>query len=114
MKMGINKVTLVGHVGDDPKMRETKDKLNVANFRVATNEVFRDREGKEIQKTEWHTVVAWDKKAELIKEYVKKGDPLYVEGRLRTSTWEDKEGVKRYSTEVFCDNFIFLAPAKNE
>lgn len=114
MKNGINKVTLVGYVGDDPKVRETKDKLNVANFRVATNEVYKDRDGKEIKKAEWHTVVAWEKKAELVKDYVRKGDPIYIEGKLRTSAWEDKEGVKRYSTEVFCDNLVFLAPAKNE
>lgn len=109
MKNGINKVTLVGNVGDDPRVNETKEKLQVAHFSIATNEVYKDKEGKEIKKTEWHKVVAWEKKAELIKDYVKKGDPLYVEGKLRTSSWEDKEGVKRYSTEIVCDNFLFLS-----
>ena len=114
MKNGINKVTIVGNVGDDPRMNETKEKFQVANFSVATNEIYRDKEGHEIKKTEWHKVVAWDKKAELIRDYVKKGDPIYVEGKLRTSSWEDKEGVKRYSTEVICDNFLFLSSKNAE
>jgi single-strand DNA-binding protein len=113
MKNGINKVTIVGYVGDDPTMKVTQDKSNVTKFRVATNEVFKDREGKEVKKTEWHSIVAWDKRAELLNEYVKKGDPLYIEGKLRTTSWEDKEGVKRYFTEVQCENFIFLPSAKN-
>lgn len=114
MKFGINKVTVVGHVGDDPTMKQTREKSNMTYFSLATNDFYKDKEGNEIKKTEWHKVVAWDKRAELIKDYVKKGDPLYVEGKLRTSSWEDKEGVKHYSTEILCENFLFLSPAKNE
>ncbi len=109
MKNGINKVTLVGNVGDDPQVNTTNENGRVAKFSIATNEYFKDKEGKEIKKTEWHRVVAWNKKAELVKDYVKKGDPIYVEGKLHTSSWEDKEGVKKYSTEIVCDNFLFLS-----
>ena len=109
MKSGINKVTLVGNVGDEPKVNETKEKTKVAHFNLATSEYYKDKEGKEVQKTEWHRIIAWDKKAELIRDYVKKGDPLYIEGKLRTSSWEDKEGIKKYTTEVVCDNFLFLS-----
>ncbi len=114
MKNGINKVTIMGNVGDDPRMNETKEKLQVANFNVATNEFYRDRDGKEVKTTEWHRLVAWDKRAELIKNYIKKGDPVYVEGKLRTNSWEDKEGVKRYSTDIICENIVFLSNRNGE
>jgi single-strand DNA-binding protein len=109
MKNGINKVTLVGHVGETPRISQFKENGTVANFPIATNEYFTDKEGKEVQKTEWHRVVVWHKQAELIQKFVKKGDPLYVEGRIHTSSYEDKEGVKRFSTEIHCDNFLFLS-----
>ena len=112
MKQGINKVTLVGKVGDNPRLTETKDNGLVAHISLATNENYKDKEGKEQKKTEWHKIVAWNKRAELMRDYVKKGDHLYVEGQLRTSSYDDKEGVKRYSTEIFCSNFLFL-PQKN-
>jgi len=109
MKKGINKVTLVGNVGDDPRVNQLDDNKFVANFPLATNEKYTDREGKAVEKTEWHKVVVWNKQAEVVKNYVKKGDPLYVEGKIRTNAWEDKEGNKRYSTEIICDNFLFLS-----
>jgi single-strand DNA-binding protein len=109
MKQGVNKVTLIGYVGDSPRINETKEKNQVANFSLATHDFYRDKSGKEIQRTEWHRLVAWDKRAGFVKDYVKKGDPLYVEGKLRTSSYEDKEGVKRYSTEIFCDNVLFVS-----
>ena len=110
---GINKVTLVGNVGDDPKVNHTKDNQPVAHFSLATNESYTDKDGKTVEKTEWHRIVAWYKQAEFIQKNVKKGDPLFVEGRIKTSSWEDKEGIKRYSTEIFCDNFFFLAGKKD-
>ncbi|MCF8377969.1 MAG: single-stranded DNA-binding protein [Bacteroidales bacterium] len=113
MKQGINKVTLVGYVGDNPRVNETKGNGLVANISLATNETYKDKDGKELQKTEWHRIVAWDKRAEILRDYVKKGDALYVEGKLKTLSYEDKEGVKRYSTEIFCDNFLFLSPKNN-
>ncbi|MFW5820988.1 MAG: single-stranded DNA-binding protein [Bacteroidota bacterium] len=109
MKNGINKVTLVGNVGDVPRVKDTNENGKVAHFSLATDESYKDKEGKEIKRTEWHRVVAWDKRAQILGEYLKKGDPLYVEGKLRTSSWEDKEGIKRYSTDVVCDNFLFLS-----
>ena len=108
MRRGINKVTLVGNVGDDPKVNQINDDLKVARFPLATNELYLDKEGNHVQKTQWHTIVVWNKVAGIIEEYVKKGDPLYVEGKIQTSTWEDKEGNKRYSIEINCDNFLFL------
>lgn len=110
MKQGINKVTLVGNVGENPRITETKGNVLVAHISLATNESYKDKDGKELKKTEWHRIVAWDKRAEVLRDYVKKGDSLYVEGKLKTSTYDDKEGIKRYSTEIFCDNFLFLSP----
>ena len=110
MKRGINKVTLVGHVGEDPKINQINDDVKVARFPLATNEFYVDKEGNEVQKTQWHTIVVWNKVAGIIEEYVKKGDPLYVEGKIQNSTWEDNEGKKRFTTEINCDNFLFLSP----
>jgi single-strand DNA-binding protein len=110
MKRGINKVTLVGHVGEDPKVNQINDDVKVARFSLATNEYYVDKEGNEVQKTQWHTIVVWNKVAGIIEEYVKKGDPLYVEGKIQNSTWEDNEGKKRFTTEINCDNFLFLSP----
>ena len=113
MKNGINKVTLVGHVGDDPRLTQFNDNSAVAHFSLATDEAYTDKEGKSVKKTEWHRMVAWNKQAEIVKNYVKKGDPLYMEGKIRTTSWEDKEGNKRYSTEIFCENFLFLTSKQN-
>ena len=113
MKNGINKVTLVGNVGDAPRFNEFDNKGMVAHFPLATNEVYLDKEGKEVKKTEWHKITVWNKQAEVIKNFVKKGDPLYIEGKIQTSSWEDKEGVKRYSTEVICEEFLFLSTKNN-
>ena len=109
MNQGINKVTLVGNVGDNPRMVETKEKGVIAHISLATNEKYKDKDGNNQEKVEWHRVVAWNKRAELFRDYVKKGDPLYVEGRLRTNSYDDKEGIKRYTTEIYCDSFLFLS-----
>ena len=110
MKKGINKVTLVGHVGDQPKVNNINDSTKVVRFPLATNEIFVDKNGVEVQKTEWHTIVAWNKRAGVIEDWVKKGDALYVEGKIQTSNWEDKDGNKRKSIEILCDDFLFLSP----
>jgi len=110
MRRGINKVTLVGHVGDDPRVNDINENLKVASFRLATNEIYYDKEGKEVEKTEWHTVKAWNKRAGIIENHVKKGDALYVEGKIQTHNWEDKEGNNRKSIEILCDEFLFLSP----
>ena len=109
MKNGLNKVTLVGFVGDDPKANDSKENGLWVKFPIATSEYYKDKQGTEQKSTEWHNVIAWRKTAELIRDYVKKGDPLYVEGKIRTNSWEDKEGVKRYSTDIHCNQFLFLS-----
>ncbi len=114
MKNGINKVTLVGFVGDDPKINETKEKLKVTNFPLATSEFWNDKEGNENKRTEWHRIVVWRRQAEIASKYIKKGDPLYVEGKIHTSSWEDKDGNKKYATEILCDNFLFLSSRNAE
>ncbi len=110
MKNGINRVTLMGNVGEDPKVNQFKENGLVANFSLATNEYYSDKSGKETQKTVWHRIVVWHKQAEAIQKYLKKGDPIYIEGKIQNNAWDDKDGVKHYSSEVYCDNFVFLAP----
>ncbi|MCB8994342.1 MAG: single-stranded DNA-binding protein [Bacteroidales bacterium] len=114
MKNGINKVTLVGNVGEAPKYIQLENNQVKANFSLATNEHYTDKEGKEVKKTEWHKIIVWNKKAELVKNYVKKGDPLFIEGKIQSSNWEDKEGNKHYSTEIYCDNIMFLSPRSDK
>jgi single-strand DNA-binding protein len=114
MKNGINKVTLVGNVGEAPRVTQLENKLTVAHFPLATNEEYTDKEGKEVKKTEWHKITVWNKRAEVVKNHVKKGDTLYVEGKIQTSSYDDKEGIKRYSTEIICDNFMFLSSRNNK
>lgn len=97
---GVNKVILVGNLGADPELRYTGSGTAVANFRLATSESYKDRDGNQVEKTEWHQVVAWDRLAEICGEYLKKGKQVYIEGSLQTRQWEDKEGQTRYTTEV--------------
>jgi single-strand DNA-binding protein len=96
----VNKVILVGHVGADPESRYTPSGTAVVNLRMATNEVWRDAEGNDQDQTEWHRVVLWGKSAEFATNYIKKGQLVYIEGRLQTRTWEDKNKVERRTTEV--------------
>ncbi|MDI3527454.1 MAG: single-strand DNA-binding protein [Tenuifilum sp.] len=107
--MSVNKVILVGNVGKNPEVRHLEGGATVARFPLATNETYTDRNGKKVTQTEWHNIVVWRGLAEIAEKYVKSGKLLYVEGRLRTSSYE-KDGVKRYSTEILCDNFRFLGP----
>ncbi len=96
----VNKVILIGNLGADPELRYTPGGRAVANFRMATSRSWNTKDGEKKEETEWHRIVAWDKLAEIIGEYLKKGSPVYVEGRLQTRSWEDQSGVKRYSTEI--------------
>jgi len=111
--MSVNKVILVGHVGKDPDVRHLDSGVTVARFSLATNETYTDKTGKKVTQTEWHNIVVWSKLAEITEKYVKAGKLLFVEGRLKTSSYDDKEGVKKYKTEIFCDNFRFLGPSGN-
>jgi len=100
MARGINKVILVGNLGQDPELRYTGGGTAVCNMRIATSESYKDKDGNLVENTEWHTVVAWARLAEICGEYLKKGSQAYFEGSLQTRQWEDKEGNTRYSTEV--------------
>lgn len=108
MAGGVNKAILVGHLGADPEVRFTPSGQAVANFRMATSETWTDKNGQRQERTEWHRIVVWGKQAELCGEYLKKGRQCYVEGRLQTREWTDKEGKKNYTTEVVAQNVVFL------
>ena len=107
-KGSLNKVQLIGHLGADPQSRFTTSGSAVTNFNLATNESWRSTEGETKEKTEWHRVVLFGKMAETAAEFMKKGQLVYIEGRLQTRSWEDKDKVKRYTTEILCDNFTML------
>jgi single-strand DNA-binding protein len=96
----VNKVILVGNVGRDPELRYTQGGQPVASFSIATNERFKDKDGNWKDRTEWHRIVAWGRLAEICGEYLRKGRQVYVEGRIQTRDWEDKEGQKRQTTEI--------------
>lgn len=107
----INKVILIGNVGQDPEVRYTGDANNgakVATIRLATTERYRDRSGNLQEHTEWHSVVVWRNQADVVEKYVRKGTQLYIEGRLRTRSWDDQNGNKRYATEVMADTLQLL------
>ena len=104
----LNKVMIIGNLGTDPEMRFTPSGQPVTSFRMASSRTFTTPEGEKKQETEWFTVVAWSKLAELCNQFLNKGRLAYVEGRLRTRSWEDKEGIKRFSTEVIANQVIFL------
>lgn len=99
---------LIGNLGKDPDVQFLEGNIAVAKFSLATTETFKDRAGKLISQTEWHTVVLWRGLAELAQKYLHKGSLVYIEGRLRTRSWEDKEGNKKFATEVVGDNLIML------
>jgi|SRR5450432_532741 len=105
---GVNKVMLIGNLGKDPEVQVLEGNIAVAKFSLATTETFKDRSGKLISQTEWHTIVLWRGLAELSQKYLHKGSLVYIEGRLRTRSWEDKDGNKKFATEVVCDNLIML------
>jgi single-strand DNA-binding protein len=106
----VNKVILIGNLGRDPELRYTKNGQAVANFSLATTDVYNSREGQREERTEWHRIVAWAKTAELCAQYLAKGRSVYIEGQLRTREWEDKDGNKRQTTEVHAQTVQFLGP----
>src|SRR5690554_2567477 len=108
MSRSVNKVTLIGTVGRDPEMRYISGGSAIANFSLATNESYNDKNtGQRVENTEWHRIVAFGKLAEIIQQYVKKGSKLYIEGKLRTNEWE-KDGIKRYSTDIIANEMVML------
>ncbi|HNY29887.1 MAG TPA: single-stranded DNA-binding protein [Fibrobacteria bacterium] len=109
MAASLNKVMLIGNLGADPEVRSTPGGAQVANFRVACTENWKDQSGQRQERTEWVTIVAWRQQAEIAQKYLRKGSRVYVEGKLQTRTWDDKAtGAKRYATEVLCDRFMML------
>lgn len=106
---GVNKVILVGNLGKDPEVRHLESGVMVANFTLATTESYKDRtSGERKQVTEWHNIVLWRGLAEIAEKYLKKGNQVYIEGKLRTRSWNDQEGNTRYTTEVVADNMTML------
>ncbi|MBL7135067.1 MAG: single-stranded DNA-binding protein [Candidatus Marinimicrobia bacterium] len=114
----VNKVILVGHLGKDPEVRYTPGGDAVADVSLATKEVYKNKEGERIERTEWHNLVLWRGQAEFAKEWLKKGQLVYAEGRLQTRKWEDKEGQKKYKTEIQVDQITtlgsFIGRSKDE
>ncbi len=105
---GVNRVTLIGNLGKDPDIQLLEGNIAVAKFSLATTETYKDRGGRLISQTEWHTVVLWRGLAELTQKYLHKGSMVYIEGRLRTRGWEDREGNKKFATEIVGDTLIML------
>ncbi len=105
---GVNRVMLIGNLGKDPDIQFLEGSICVAKFSLATTETYKDRTGKLISQTEWHTVVLWRGLAELAQKYLHRGSLVYIEGRLKTRSWEDKEGNKKFATEIVGDNLIML------
>lgn len=108
MARGVNKVILIGNLGQEPELRYTGSGTAVCNMRLATNESYTDRDGNEVDKTEWHNVVAWGRLGEVCNEYLQKGSQVYFEGSLQTRSWDDRDGNTRYTTEVKAREMMFL------
>lgn len=107
----LNKVMLIGHTGDDVKMHYFEGGGSIGRFPIATNEVYTNKStGQRVENTEWHNVVVRNKAAEICEKYLKKGDKVYIEGRLKNRKWTDDKGVERYSVEIQCTDFTFLTP----
>ncbi len=110
MAKSVNKVILIGNLGKDPEVKFTPNGVPVAKFSLATNERYKDKAGEWQDRTEWHNIVVWQRLAEIVGEYVKKGSKIYIEGRLQTSSWEDKQsGEKKYRTEIVAQDLVLLS-----
>ena len=106
--MDLNKVMIIGRLTRDPEIRTIPSGQTVASFSVATNRIWTDQQGQKQEKVEYHNVVAWRKLAEIVQQYLKKGNRVYIEGRLETRSWDDQTGNKKYRTEIIADNMIML------
>ena len=114
MSASVNKVILIGNLGADPELKTLPSGQAVCEMRLATNETFTDKQGEKQEKTEWHRIVTWGKTAENCNRYLKKGRTIYVEGRIQTRTWDDKDGVKKYMTEIVAQSVQFLGGKDGE
>lgn len=104
----VNKVILIGNLGKDPEVRHLEGGVTKVSFPLATSETYKDKSGNKIEHTEWHNIILWRGLAEVAEKYLKKGNPVYIEGKIKTRTWEDKDGNKRYSSEIIADNMTLL------
>jgi single-strand DNA-binding protein len=109
MPKSVNKAILVGNVGKDPEVKFLPSGSPVANFTLATSERFKDKAGEFQERTEWHNIVAYQRTAEIIRDYVKKGSKLYIEGRIQTRSWDDQSGKKQYRTEIVVNDLVLLS-----
>ena len=114
MAGSLNKVILIGRIGRDPEMRYTPSGQPVASFSVATDESYTSKDGQKVEKTEWHRIVVWGKQAEFCGNYLSKGRLVYVEGKLETRKWTDKDGAEKYTTEIKADRVLGLDSRQNE
>lgn len=111
---GLNKVMLIGNLGKDPEVKDTGNGIKLVTFPLATSEDYKDKEGNKQTKTEWHNIVLWRALADLAARFLTKGQQVYIEGRLNTRKWEDKEGHTRYTTEIVGDNIVLLGRKPGE
>src|ERR1700722_17495857 len=111
---GVNRVVLIGNLGKEPDIQYLEGNIGVAKFPLATTETYKDRSGTLVSQTEWHTVVLWRGLAELAQKYLHKGSLVYIEGRIRTRNWEDKDKNRRFSTEIVGDNLVMLDKRKEQ
>jgi single-strand DNA-binding protein len=109
MANGVNKVILIGNLGKDPEVTRLESGVKKASFSLATTEVYRNKEGEKVNHTEWHNIVLWRGLAEVAENYLKKGNTVFIEGRIRRREYEDKDGVKRYVTDILGDNMTMLS-----
>ncbi|MEI7594250.1 MAG: single-stranded DNA-binding protein [Bacteroidota bacterium] len=112
--MSVNRVILVGNLGKDPEIRNLEGGAKVASFSLATSEKYTNKSGEKVDQTEWHNIQVWGKLADIVEQWMKKGQMVYIEGRLRTRSWEDKDKVKRYTTEILADNIKMLGGKRDE
>ena len=108
MAKGLNRVELIGHLGRDPESKSLSSGTSVANFSIATTEKWKDQSGEWVDRTEWHRCVAWAKLADVITQYLRKGSKVFVEGKLQTRKWQDREGQDRYTTEIVVNKMLML------
>ncbi len=111
---GINKVILVGNLGKDPEVRHLEGGAVVAKFPLATSETYKTKDGQRVDQTEWHNIVMWRGLAESAEKYLRKGALVYIEGKIRTRSWDDKEGNKRFSTEIIADTMTMLGSKRQD
>ena len=114
MANGINKVILTGNLGKDPDIQTFDSGVKKASFPIATSEEYKDKEGNKVQQTEWHNIVLWRGMAEVAEKYLNKGNQVYIEGKIKTRSWEDKDGNKRYITEIVGDNMTMLGGRRQQ